>query len=289
MAFMGMVFATVFVVLFIVHISLTILFFILAIVLKIVGKVKDSRKMKIAGNVFLVLGILFAVPVIVFILYLVFTTVFWSVTLPDGKTKYVLTRDVSVMRSYAENPDESSLKELEKLLDKNSDLVFWHDNNHYSVLDMGLQVGSADVVRLALEHGAIFDNPERYDRMAYVATSMDYYLNICVDRSITEGDVEIARMMFENNASMELKKPRDYYSNVFGKAVWAVLYNDDAVTDTELEFIQVFIDNGFSSDRSFLPLEEVPSNNHFSDKYYDNAAAAEKSSNYDRLMKLIGR
>lgn len=289
MAFMGMVFATVFVVLFIVHLSLMTLFFILAIVLKIVGKVKDSRKMKIAGNVFLVLGILFAVPVIALIAYLVFNTVFWSVTLPDGKTKYVLTRDVSAMRSYAENPDESSLKELEKLLDKKSDLVFWHDNNHYSVLDIGLQVGSADVVRLALEHGAIFDNPERYDHMAYVATSMDYYLNICVDRSITKGDVEIARMMFENNASTELKKPRDYYSNVFGKAVWAVLYNDDTVTDTELEFIQVFIDNGFSSDRSFLPLEEVPSNNHFSDKYYDNADSAKKSGNYNRIMNIIGK
>ncbi|MCH5193032.1 MAG: hypothetical protein J1F11_03655 [Oscillospiraceae bacterium] len=289
MAFMGMVFAAAFVIIFIIHISLMTLFFILAIVLKIVGKVKDSKKMKKAGTVFLVLGILFAAPIIAFALYFAFQSIFWAVTDPDGSTKYVLTQDVAAMKSYAENPDEDSVKALDELLDKDSRLVFWHDNNYYSVLDIGLQVGSADVVRVALEHGAIFDNPERYDHMSYVSTSMDYYLNICIDRSITGDDIEIAKMMFENNASMKLKRPRDYFSNVFGKAVWAVLYNDDAVTDTELEFIRVFIDNGYSSDADFLLLEDVPSNNHFTQEYYDHADSIAGTKNYDRIMAIISK
>lgn len=286
---MGMVFATAFVVIFIIHISTMTLFFSLAIVLKIVGKLKDSKKLKKAGTVFLVLGILLAAPIIAFVLYFAFQSIFWMVTHPDGDTEYVRSRDVSAMWSYAENPDPDSIKALEELLDKDSRLVFWHDSNRYSVLDIGLQVGSADVVRVALEHGAIFDNPERYDHMAYVSTSMDYYLNICVERSITEDDVKIAEMMFENNASTELKRPRDYFSNVFGKAVWAVLYNDDAVTDTELEFIRVFIDNGYSSDTDFLLLEDVPSNNHFTQQYYDNANSIAGTYNYDRLLAIIGK
>lgn len=286
MAFMGLMFATVFIVLLMIHIFLMLMFFVLTAVLKIVGRKKENKKMKIAGNVFLVLGIIFAVPIIALIIFIVFNAIFTKVTLPDGETKYVLTRNISAMDSYAETPDEKSLNALEKLLDKNSSLVFYHDVNHESVLDDGLKTGNADIVGIALDHGAIFDNPQRYENMAYVANSMDWYLEKCIGRGITEDDIEIVEIMFENNASTELKKSSGYYSNIFGKAAWAVLYNDEAVTDTELEFIRVFVDNGLFSDTELLLMEEVPGNYHFSSEYHANVT---KNSRYYQLMDIIGK
>lgn len=289
MAFMGMVIGTIFIVLLITLAFLMLTFFVLSAILKNIGRKKDNKKMKTAGNVFLVLGILFAVPILALIIYFAFHAIFTAVALPNGEEKYVLARHISAMDSYVENPDEDSLHALEKLLDKNSSLVFYHDVNRESILDDGLETGNADIVRIALEHGAIFDNPERYDHMAYVASSMDSYLGSCISHSITEDDIEIVEMMFEKNASTELKESTGYYSNVFGKAVWAVLYNDEAVTDIELELIQMFVDHGLSSDPELLLLEEVPSNYYFGPEYYANADSAAGSSNYNQLMDMIGK
>ena len=287
MAFIAMVFASIFVFLLIALAFLMLIFVVLAIVFKIVGKTKGNRKLKTAGNVFLVLGTVFAAPIIALTAYAVFNAAYTEVTLPDGETKYVLRQHISEMDSYINNPDESSLSALEKLLEKDSSLVFYHDINHYSVLDNGIKIGNADIVRIALAHGAIFDDPERYDHMAYVSSSMDDYLSWCSTRSITEDDIEILELMFENNASTELKQKYQWgYSNAFGKAIWAVLYNDEAVTDTELEFIQIFTDNGLSSDMELMLVEEAPSNYSFNSKYYADKV---KDSNYYRLMELMGR
>ena len=287
MAFFAMVFASVFILLLIILAFLMLIFFVLATVFKIVGRKKGSRKLKIAGNVFLVLGILFAAPIIALIIYFAFNAAYEDVTLPDGETKYVLAQHVSEMDSYVENPDEGSLEKLEKLLDKDSALVFYQDVNRYSIIDNGIKMGNADIVKIALAHGAIFDNPKRYDHMAYVSSSMDDYLCWCDARSITEDDIEILELMFENHASTEIKTNGMLYSNVFGMAVWTVLYNiDDAVTDTELEFIQIFIDNGLSTDEDLrLANEKIPGYD-FSDNYHDRIV---KDGNYDRLMDIIGK
>lgn len=290
MVVVSLIVAGTFIVLLILSIVLTLSFFILAVVFKIVGKKKENRKMKIAGNVFLVLGILFAVPLLALIIYFVFNANFSEVTLPDGKTEYVAEQDIRAMNSYIKNPDENSLNALEKLLDKNSALVFYHDINRRSILDYGLRKGNADIVRIALEHGAIFDNPIRYEHMAYVENSMEDYLVSCVRRPITEDDLEIVEMMFEKNASTELEKDHQrrcgYCSNMFGEAVWAVLYNDESVTDTELEFLQVFMDHGLSSDSTLLLIEELPVGYGVSSDYHDDVT---RDSNYDRLMEIIGK
>lgn len=286
MAFIGLVFIGIFIVLLIIDLFLMRKFFTLAAGFKIAGREKQNKKKKIAGNVFLALGILFAMPFVAISISLVFHACFTAVTLPDGETKYVSKRDVIVMRLYVTYPSENSINALEKLLDNNSSLIY-HYVNRESILDKGLQIGNSDIVRIALEHGAIFDNPEKYEHRAYVASSMEDYLGDCSGRAITEDDIEIVEMMFENNASTALKNPRidSIYSNVFGKAVWVVLYNDESVTDTELDFLQVFIDHGFSSDRWLLLAEEAPVGYSFSDEYYEKT----KDSNYDRLMEIIGK
>ena len=287
MAFIAMVFASIFVLLLMILVFLMLIFLVLATVFKVVGKKNGNRKFKTAGNVFLVLGIIFAAPLIALTAYSVYSSIYTEVTLPDGETKKVLSQHVSEMEACLDDPDESSVKALEELLDKDSNLVFYHDINHYSIIDNGIKMGNADIVRIALAHGAIFDDPERYDRMAYVSGSMDDFLEYdgCANRSITEDDVEILKLMFENNASTEAKTRKGWgYSNTFGKAVWAVLDYDESITDTELEFIQVVVDNGVASDAEFLFAEEVKAA--LADKYYRDIV---RDGNYNQLMSIIGR
>lgn len=270
MAFISMVFASAFLIVAVIYLIITFLFFILMLILKIVARVKKNRKINIAGNVFLVLWILCFLPLVAI-----------------GAYKEVWRQDVSAMNTYLDDPDEESLRALEELLEKNGNLIYYRDVNRYSLLDHGLQMGNAEVVRIALEHGAIFDDPELYEHRAYVMSSMHDFLDQRTGQSISEDDIEIVKMMFENNASMDLKmdikKPPPCYSNPFGKAVWIVLYNDETVTDTELEFIQTFINYGLSSDPELTVWEEIPSG--YAVPYADVA----RDENYRRLMEMIGK
>ena len=290
MAFMGMVLGAIFIVILLCIAGLMLLFFTVAIILKIIGKAKDNNKVKRVGTVFIVLGSVFAVPLVLIGGYVAFTIAFVKVDLPDGRVAYELNSNYNKVISYAGNGDDESIEELEKLLKKHPNLVYIRDNNSNSILEYGLNNGNSELVRLALDNGAVFDDPAIYDHMAYVKTSMEDYIDSLYDRQITDNDVEIIKMMFEEDASTDIYAPHGhppYYSNIFGKAVWAVMYNDGnnglKVTDTELEFIQVFIDNGLYSDYSLMFVEDVPDNYRFPDSYY---APMEKDANYEELVRI---
>lgn len=102
---------------------------------------------------------------------------------------------------------------------------------------------------------------------------------------MTSDDVEILELMFDTNASTyyEDRVPM-VYSNMFGKAAWAVLYNDEFVTDEEIEFMQVFINHGLSTDDSLLLFEEKP----FSLECHLDFEIV-KDDNYYLLMEMIGK
>ena len=268
-------------------IAIIVIILIAAIILKAVGKKKNSKAMRIAGNVFLVLGVINAIPVVLVVGSLAFNSVFTKITLPDEKEAFVLSKDISTMRELAVMDSDDALAKLDKLLKRSPELVYYLDVNRKGILDYGLENGNSEVVEIALKNGAIFDDSNRYEHMAYVCCSMDYYLGELTGREITEDDVRIIRLMFENDARTDYKNAHHLvYSNLFGRAVWAVLYNDEAVTDTEIDFIQVFLDNGLSSDSALLLFDEKPSNVFFSPEY--NADVL-RDENYSRIMAIIGK
>lgn len=284
MAFAGMFIGIILLVILAIVIIVAIIFGITAIILKIIGKVKDNKKLKVTGNVFLVLSIVNIAPIIIFAGYLTYKSMFAEVILPDGKTKNVSSKTAFRIIDLAHDGSDEAIAEIEKLLDKKPNLVYFHDNNRESILDVGLENGNAELVRTAIEHGAVIDDPERYEYRAYDKTSMEEYLENMIGREFTRDDIEIITLLFENNADTSYKLRIHYYSNPFGMAVWGVLYNDGIVTDDELEFMQVIIDNGITHDSELILMEDLSSNYHFSDEYHSNM---KKDDNYYLLVELI--
>ena len=286
MAFAGMFLLVIFFIIFVVLIIVAIAFGITAIVLKIVGKVKDNRKIKTTGNVFLTLSIISITPIVLFTGYLKFNYTFATIHLPNGGIRYASNKTAFGIIDLAYDGSDEAIAEIEKLLDKNPNLVYFHDNNRMSILDVGLENGNAKLVRTAIEHGAVIDNPERYERMAHVETSMEEYLKNMIWRDFTRDDIEIITLLFENGAdtSYKFRNKVDYYSNPFGMAVWGILYNDGVVTNDELEFMQVIIDNGVTHDNELILMEDLSSNYYFSDEYCSNVR---KDDNYYLLMEMI--
>lgn len=283
MAFAGMFIGTILLIILAVVIIASVIFGITAIILKIVGKVKDNKNLKVAGNVFLTLSIVNIAPVIIFAGYLTYKSQFAEVELPGGERKDVSIKSAYKMMELSRDGSDEAIAEIEKLLDKNPNLVYFHDNNRESILEIGLENGNAELVRTAIEHGAVIDNPERYEHMAYVKTSMQDYLGGMIGREFTRDDIEIITLLLENGADTSYKLRVHYYSNAFGMAVWGILYNDGAVTDDELEFMQVIIDNGITHDDALILKEDLSSNYYFSDEYQTDV---KKDDNYYLLMEM---
>lgn len=281
MAFAGMIIGTILLIIVVTVIIVAIAFGITAIVLKIVGKVKDNRKINTTGNVFLTLSIISITPIVLFTGYLKFNYTFATIHLPNGGIRYASNKIAFGMIDLAYDGSDEAIAEIEKLLDKNPNLVYFHDNNRMSILDVGLKNGNAKLVRTAIEHGAVIDCPERYERIIY-ETSMEEYLKNMMGRDFTRDDIEIITLLFENGAdtSYKFRNKVDLYSNPFGMAIWSILYNDSVVTDDELEFIQVIIDNGITHDNELVLREELRT-------YDDNPHYVKKDDNYYLLMEMI--
>lgn len=261
-----------------------IVFVLVGVILSSVGKRKSRRVMKIVGRVLWIIGLAMEVPVIILISLYFFKLNNRSIALPDGGTAWVTVSDADKMWELVE-ADNADIGELTKLLDKNPNLIYYRDANRQNLIDFGLANGNYAVVQLALECGLIFDDPERYEHMSYVENSMEEYLEKAIEREMTEDDVEIVKLMFSSGVSMECSARDDYvYSNLFGKAVWAILYNDKYVTDTELELLHIFIDNGYDSDSGLLLYEEKPSNLSFGE-----ISGVVRDGNYSTVLTLIGK
>ena len=181
MAFMGMVFGAIFIVILCIIFALMLLFFAIAIPCKIIGKKKDKKGLRITGNVFLVLGIIFALPLIGLTAFIIWSMAFTKVTDSNGNEYTVLTRDVNHVISCLDDGSDETLDDLDSLLDKKPELVYWLDVNHQGILESGLRTGNLRMVEIALDHGGCFDNPTVYEHMAYVETSMEDYFSYLSD------------------------------------------------------------------------------------------------------------
>lgn len=289
MAFMGMVFGAIFIVILLTVLGIVGLCLVIGIICKIVGKIKDSKGARIAGTVFLIIALVLIAPVIALFAYGYFKTAFVEVNMPDGSTERVYVKTVNRFRDnligYIDTGDEEYFENLESMIDDDEALLYYRDNNHRSILEYGLDAGNAEIVEYALDRGSEADSKERFEIMAYVECTWDEYLDWVANRPVTEGDVRIAQMLFDENCDTSFDTGVPYYSNIFGKAVWAVLYNDDTVTDTEIEFLQVFIDNGWDSDPCVMPVYDAPSNYYFGPETHEDVA---RDDNYYYVFDIAG-
>ena len=285
MAFMGMVFGALFLIILVIIFGLMLLSFGIAIPCKIIGKKKRKKGLRITGNVFLAIGIVCLLPFVGLAAFWIWSASFTKVTAPNGKEYTVLTRDVGLVISYLDDGSDEAMDDLEALISRKPNLVYWRDNNYRGILERGLQTGNLRLVEISLDHGGGFDDPERFEHMAYIDNSMEEYLGYLSERSVTSDDVEILRLMLSYDVDLPYYDTNMgyLYSNTFGAAFWSVTYNDAYVTDTELEFMDVLIDNGIDHDPELILFENHPYNVVFAS---DFASDLVKDDNYYEIVHL---
>ncbi|MCD7724048.1 MAG: hypothetical protein LUI12_00595 [Clostridiales bacterium] len=279
MAFIGIVILGIILLVLGIGIFLSIVFFILAI-----GRKVRKRK---ASGAFMILGILCMSPAILCVALYSLIQMISTVTLYDGSKAVISSKKELEFYELIKKDTvtDSDLEAIEELLLDTPNLIYCLDANLNGMIDFGLSKGDYDLVEMALKYGAVFDDARKYEHTG-TNNSMEFYLDEMIGRTLTSGDIDILNRMFENNAAMEFGGKGYYYSNYFGMACWNVLYNDETVTDAELEFVKVFLNNGFYNDEGFVLCEDIPDNHYFGDNYHFDVI---KDANYYELVSLITR
>ena len=280
MAFIAMIIAYGFVMILAILIISSIFWGIIAIILKRKGKKKDSKKLRITGNICAVLSILNITPVLLLVGKLTYNNLITEIELPNGEIEKVTTRTATKVLELARDGSDEAIDEIESLLKRKPALIYY---NNQGILEIGFETGNAGVVRTAIEHGAVIDSPLIYK--SYTSTtSMERYLKNISEHKFTKDDIEIITLLFENGADTTIKSDHEYYTRPLGLAVWEVLYNDEKVTDEEIEFIQVIIDNGITFDWSLTFMEYFPPSDCFNEQF---SGEVKKDDNYYKLMEMV--
>ena len=118
---------------------------------------------------------------------------------------------------------------------------------------------------------------------------MQEFLGRLISRKVTEDDIEILNLMFEKGARSEYKYEGgadrgNLYSNALGQAAFSVLYNDERVTDLELELLRIIESHGIKSDPELILYEDIPSNIFVS---CENNGYVVRDDNYRELLEIV--
>lgn len=243
MAFIGML---------IVGVILIVLFFtfIAGIVSLIIGLKQKKRNKKVSKILFAVSGVCFGILLIVIVLAIIPK----SVTVETKNGKAIIKP--SWIKEYDRCLDENDIAGLRNLVDKHPDMIYYYDQNRVMLLDYGLYNCNIDIMTIAIEHGAVFDEPLRYEHMVFYTSFDSFFSNLDYptwekgsDELTKKGettDEMITAIAFaiENGAAVRWEVNNGEYENdnLFDKAYnWVNL--DETVSDKDMELLMLIADS----------------------------------------------
>ena len=144
--------------------------FAIALILFIIGLCLRKKHKKAAKVLFIIAGINAGLLAVV-LLY---------IYIP--KPEIIETRDgeVSIFPSwiskYEEYLDEGDTEGMRKLVEKHPEMIYYYDSNRVTLLDYGMYNLDVEIMQLAIDNGAIFDDPLTYDHLTF-ENSFDSFLD----------------------------------------------------------------------------------------------------------------
>ncbi|MBR3247984.1 MAG: hypothetical protein IKG03_06275 [Clostridiales bacterium] len=155
MAFAGMVIGAIFIIIALIIYAIAFSEFIVGIILLI-------KKKKVPAIILLVLSAIPAVITVIFVLVNVFNNHFRKFETYDGNTVTVNMSHVNQMYDLLREKDMDGLNTL---LDKHPELIYFQDINHVTLLEFGVRSCSVDVMEIAYDHGARFDEETVFEHL----------------------------------------------------------------------------------------------------------------------------
>jgi hypothetical protein len=225
MAFAGLFIAGVVIAILGAIVGLGLIFFIAGIILRF-------KKKKKASHVFMILGGVNIIGVIIFVVYLIMPKS-TKVETPTGYAKI----KPSWQKQYNKCLDNHDVDGLRKLVNDHPELVYFYDNNRVMLLDYGLYNCDIDIMQIALDNGAIFDEPLRYDHMSFFSSLDSFFLEL--DYPSWERDV--SELTIDGETTDEMLSALEFAINNGAAVRWDVNHEDltDNFYDEVLSWVEI--------------------------------------------------
>ena len=243
MAFAGMFLGTVFIII------LSVIYFI-AFVELIVAIIMLATKHKKPAIVLFILSAIPAVLTLIAVIIFGFTISFPKFDTPDGGTVTISESNIGRMKDYIRGDD---MEGLDEFLDDHPELIYYQDTNHMTLLEYGLRNCDVEIMQIAVDHGAKFDDKAVHENLVYdnslerFLSGLDYWVFAYSDATkpeprFTEGDttdeiIDAARFAVEHGANVEWDKNTGHFT--FAGLVEEWIGSDGRITDKDRELLDL--------------------------------------------------
>lgn len=233
MAFMGLM------VVGIILILLGIMF-VLAAVLFIIGAVLRKKHRKASKVLFVLAGI--NAGLLAVILLFIFIPRPKTIQTRDGEAKIY----PSWISKYEKYLDENDTEGMRKLIEKHPEMVYYYDVNRVTLLDYGMYNLDIELMQIAIDNGAIFDDPLTYDHLIFENSFESFFERLDYpewEREVThkKGEttdeiIATVEFMLNNGASLIYENAYEYeYQNFYEEAkIWVMEDYDFSDKDKQL-------------------------------------------------------
>lgn len=217
------------------------------LIIGIVLRVKKHKKS--SGILFVISGIMLGMVLVIVLL----------AVMPKSEKVPTPAGDVVIRPSWIEKYEEClkthNIDELKTLVDKHPDMIYYYDVNHVMLLDYGLANCDVDIMQIAIDKGARFDDPLRYDHMVFYSSFDAFFseLNypewekspeeLIVSGETTDEMIQAVAFAIEHGAQLKWEVNHDdEMDNLFDKAAnWVAL--DGVVSEKDEAFLKMIAES----------------------------------------------
>lgn len=214
-------------------------------ILLIIGIVLKIKKHNKSSTVFFIIsGIMFAI-VLSIIIYIFIPK---SVKVPTPEGEAVIKP--SWMKKYHEYLETHDLERLRNLVEKHHDMIYYYDTNSVMLLDYGLYNCDIDIMRIALDNGAKFDEPLKYNHKSFDSSLDSFFTYLDYNKpreeetltgEATEKMIEAIEFAAENGAKLKWENFSNEPEYLFDEAAkWVEL--DEVISETDNKLLQTIAD-----------------------------------------------
>ena len=233
MAFMGLM---------VVGIILIVLgvMFLLALVLFIIGACVRKKHKKASKVLFIIAGI--DAGLLAAVLLYIYIPKPETIETRDGEVKIY----PSWIAKYEKCLDEGDNDGMRKLIEKHPEMIYYYDVNRVTLLDYGMYNLDVELMQIAIDNGAIFDDPLTYDHLLFEYSFESFFEQLDYpdwEREVTHkaGEttdemIATVEFMINHGASLEYENAYEYeYQNFYEEAeVWVMEDYDLSDKDKQL-------------------------------------------------------
>ena len=132
-------------------------------------------------------------------------------------------------------------------------MIYYYDNNHVMLLDYGLYNCDVEIMEIAVDAGAKFDEPLRYDHMLFYSSLDSFFSELDYPRwekdesqvtkegKTTQEMIDTIEYAIDHGAKLKWETNNDYDSFAAQARKWIKLDNNRSELDSQL--LQLVLDN----------------------------------------------